>query len=145
MIPLVIGVLMIGTFLVVANGKGGTVGNTKLSAMDIATYAALAGFGGDDLITAVAVALAESSGDTRAYNGELQAGTSFGRGSFGLWQIYRQAHPEFDNIDLFDPQENANAAYQVYRAANSSFRPWSTYKNNSYVAHLDAAYGAINA
>jgi hypothetical protein len=142
MILLIIGVLIIGTFL----GITGVVNNSsKLSTLDIATYAALAGFTGDDLVLAIAVALAESNGNPRAYNPETAANTPQGKGSYGLWQIYRKVHTEFDSVDLYDPQENANAAYQVYRAAGSSFRPWSTFKNNAYVAHLDSAQGAINA
>jgi hypothetical protein len=105
----------------------------------IAVYAKNAGFTGADLLTAVAVALAESGGDPNAYNPETAAGTPEGLGSYGLWQIYLKAHPEFQGQNLFDPQTNANAAYSVYRAAGNSFRPWSTYLNGAYTAHLDEA------
>ena len=147
MTVLVIGVLAAGAFLVLAVNNGGSVSG-KLTALQIATYAALAGFAGDDLVTAVAIALAESGGgNPRAYNPETAAkgGTPTGMGSYGLWQIYLKVHPEFQGIDLYDPQENASAAYHVYLAAGSSFRPWSTFTNNSYVTQLDAAQGAVNA
>jgi len=104
-----------------------------------------AGFEGSDLITAVAVALAESGGNPKAYNPEVAAGTPAGRGSFGLWQIYRKAHPEFDGWDLFDPQQNATAAFQVFTAAGDSFSPWSTFKSGAYQAHLAAAQDRVNA
>ena len=111
----------------------------------IAVYARNAGFQGADLLTAVAVALAESSGDPNAYNPETAAGAPEGEGSYGLWQIYLHAHPEFQGQNLFDPQTNANAAYAVYRAAGNSFRPWSTYLNGAYTAHLTEAGTMVNA
>lgn len=120
-------------------GKGvGTVSN-------IAGYARNAGFTGVDLITATAIALAESSGDPNAYNPEVAAGTPDGQGSYGLWQIYLKAHPEFAGENLYDPQTNANAAYQVYKNAGYKFTPWSTYKNGAYQAQLDAAGQLVNA
>lgn len=111
----------------------------------IASVAAAAGFAGADLVTAVAIALAESGGNSAAYNPETAAGTPPGQGSYGLWQIYRKAHPEFSDWDLTDPQTNANAAFSVYSAAGSSFRPWSTFKNGAYVARLQSAQVAVNA
>ena len=59
--------------------------------MSIAEYAYRAGFRGDDLVTAVAVAYAESGGDPSNYNPEIAAGTPEGQGSYGLWQIYRKS------------------------------------------------------
>jgi hypothetical protein len=129
-----------GFLLVAAAGK-----KVKLSAKEIATVARNAGFDGSFLSTAVAIALAESGGNVLAYNAELQAGTPQTRGSYGLWQIYRHAHPEFDGWNLNDPQVNANAAYSIFKAAGFSFRPWSTYKNGSYSAHLGAAETGVNA
>lgn len=114
-------------------------GSVKLSAAQIAQYAKRAGFTGTALSTAIAVALAESSGNTVAYNPETAANTPEGMGSYGLWQIYLHAHPEFSDSDLFDPQENANAAYRVYQMAGYNFNPWSTFKNNAYQSHLDVA------
>lgn len=116
----------------------------KLTASQIADLARNAGFSGADLATAVAVALAESGGNVYAYNAETQAGTPQSKGSYGLWQIYRQAHPEFDAWDLNDPQQNAKAAFAVYRSAGNSFHPWSTFKNGKYSAHLTVAQGAIS-
>ena len=104
-----------------------------------------AGFQGDDLVTAVAVALAESGGNPQAYNPEKRAGAAQGYGSFGLWQIYRSAHPEFEGQNLFDPQTNAAAAFSVYRGAGNSFHPWSTFKSGAYLAHTDAVLQVVNA
>lgn len=110
----------------------------------LAVYAKNAGFSGTDLVTAVAVALAESGGNPDAYNPEVAAGAPENMGSYGLWQIYLNVHPEFQGLNLFDPQTNANAAYQVYRAAGNSFRPWSTFNSNAYQAHLDEAAKQVN-
>lgn len=98
-----------------------------LSPAEIAKYAYKAGFRGDALNIAVAIALAESGGDTNAYNPETAAGTAAGSGSRGLWQIYGAAHPEFNNDRTFDPMVNARAAYKVFIEAGNRFTPWSTY------------------
>jgi len=115
----------------------------KLQIPQIIALAQLAGFSGDDLPTAVAVALAESSGNPQAYNPERAAGAPEGQGSFGLWQIYLHAHPEFRGQNLFDPQTNAAAAYAIYAAAGHSFRPWSTFTAGAYLAHLDDVNAAL--
>ena len=91
------------------------------SADQIAVLAANAGFTGEDLAMAVAVALAESSGDPEVLGDNDK--------SVGLWQIYVPLHPEFEGWDLTDPQQNANAAHSVYVKAGHSFKPWTTFKN----------------
>ncbi len=98
-----------------------------LAPEQIAKLAYKAGFRGNDLNTAVAVALAESGGNTAAYNPEAAAGTRPGSGSRGLWQIYGTVHPEYNNDSAFDPVINAQAAFKVYREAGGRFTPWSTY------------------
>jgi hypothetical protein len=112
----------------------------NLSAGQIAQYAANAGFAGNDLVTAVAIALAESNGgNPNAYYSEPQdvpgrygrASVNDGLGSYGLWQIYLAAHPEFAGENLADPQTNANAAYSIYAVAGG-FAPWSTYTSGEY-------------
>src|SRR5216684_2897645 len=108
----------------------GTAG--KMNASDIATYARQAGFSGNDLATAVAIALAESSGNPTVV-GDLNLTPG---GSVGLWQINLKAHPDLAAGDLTDPQTNANAAYAVYQAAGNSFHPWTTYKTGAYTAYL---------
>lgn len=111
--------------------------------VNLAQLASNAGFTGDDLQTAVAIALAESQGNPNAYNPETAAGTPQGKGSYGLWQIYLKAHPEFAGQNLYDPQTNANAAYRVYVAAGYSFSPWSTFGSGAYQAFLDQASSQI--
>lgn len=120
-------------------------GSRKFDASQIASYAADAGFSGDDLITAVAIALAESNGNLDAYNPETAAGTPEGMGSYGLWQIYLKAHPEFTGWNLSDPQVNAQAAYSVYQHAGRSFRPWATFTSGIYQSRIEAATEGVNA
>lgn len=98
-----------------------------LNGLQIAQLAYKAGFRGEALNVAVAVALAESGGNTQAYNPEVAANTPQGSGSRGLWQIYGVAHPEYNNDSAFNPEINAQAAYKVFREAGNRFTPWSTY------------------
>lgn len=112
-----------------------------LSVDQIAAVAANAGFSGDDLATAVAIALAESGGNPSAYNPESQAHAPSGRGSYGLWQIYLNVHPEFAGENLYDPQTNANAAFALY--SQSGFSPWSTYKSGAYLSHMGSVTSVV--
>lgn len=111
----------------------------------IARYAYDAGWRGTDLVTAVAIAYAESGGNPQSYNPETAAGTPVGSGSVGLWQVYRKAHPEFASWDLNDPATNARAAYSVWKQAGQKFRPWSTYQHGSHLKYLAKAAGEVNA
>src|ERR1035437_7500816 len=97
----------------------------------ITRLAKKAGFTGQDLITAVEIAFAESSGNPNAIGDSGH--------SFGLWQIDRQFHPEFKTWKLLEPQANACAAYAVYCARNRTFQPWSTFNDGKYLAHASDA------
>lgn len=117
------------------SGNGDTIGSgngndMKLTGDQISTYASNAGFTGSDLSTAVAIALAESSGHTGAM-GDPTLGVSV-----GLWQINLRAHPEYSLTELMDPQTNASAAYAIYHAAGRTFQPWSTFKTAVYLAYM---------
>lgn len=114
---------------------------SQLTPEQIAQHAYNAGFRGEDLTTAVAVAMAESGGNTRSHNDTPPDD------SYGLWQVNMLGdmgparRKQFDldsNKDLFDPAENAKAAYEI--ASNGkNFQPWSTYTNGAYKEHLDEA------
>jgi|SRR5215831_11372618 len=125
-------------------GAGGAVAVNavfgNLNATQIATLAQNAGFSGQDLLTAVSVALAESSGNPNAL-GDV----GIGQGSFGLWQINSLYHPEYgpDFTVLYDPQTNANAAYAIYSQAGNRFTPWSTFKNGMYAKYLPGVQSSI--
>ena len=130
-------IVVVGFAAIMFAGRGTAL---TLSAQDIAGYAQNAGFSGSDLVMAVAVALAESSGVSAAI-GDLQITPG---GSVGLWQINLKYHPEFAGQDLTDPQTNANAAYSVYQAAGDRFTPWSTYPDAAST-HIAAATDGVNA
>lgn len=124
-----------------ADASGG-----KLSSEQIAQYAANAGFTGQDLKIAVAVALAESGGNPRAHN-------PVGKDdSYGLWQINMRGGlgPErrklFDisnNEQLYDPAVNAKAAYLIWK--RNGWDAWTTYTHKKYEAFLSglSASGGI--
>lgn len=126
--------------------------NTCLPSGDvIASAAQQAGFQGEDLITAVAIALAESGGDPNIENPETEYFARHGispippnSSSIGLWQIFRYIHSEFAATDLTDPDLNAEAAFSIYSAAGG-FTPWSTYNNQAYLGHLENAAQRVNA
>ena len=62
-----------------------------------------------------AIALAESGGTAGAHNPR-------GEDSRGLWQINVAAHPTCAGDDLYDPLDNARAAFEVSRRAATSRR-----------------------
>lgn len=129
---------------------GAIGGGGRLSIAELLQLAQAAGFSGGDLLKAVAIAMAESGGDPAAL-GDTSIGS--GTGSFGLWQINADAHPEYgpNFAQLYDPTTNANAAYAIYQKAGFSFSPWSTYKSGAYLNYVstvqaDPAWsGASNA
>ena len=118
----------------VAGGVTAVTGIGKLNFSGIQQYASAAGFSGDDLTTACAVALAESSGNPSVV-GDLNVTPG---GSIGLWQINLKAHPEYTASQLTDPQTNANAAYAIYQAAGNAFTPWTTFKTGAYLSYVPA-------
>jgi Lysozyme like domain len=108
----------------------------RLTAIQIATHAAAAGFRGADLQTSVAVALAESGGNPAAHN------LSSREDSRGLWQINVRAHPELAG-NLFDPATNARAARAVLR--KQGWRAWSVFTNGKFVLYMPTAGVAVRS
>ena len=110
-----------------------------LTIPQLLALAAAAGFSGDDLVTAVSIALAESGGNPNAH-GDTAITPG---GSIGLWQINLKSHPEFNGQNLFDPATNAAAAYSVYQGAGGSFQPWSTFKSGAFQNYTAAVAAQI--
>jgi len=106
----------------------------------IASYAHNAGLDkcrGVALSTWVAIALAESGGNTYAH-------ASVGEDSRGLWQINMRAHSSWVGTrNLYDPATNAWAATQV--CSGSGPGAWSTYTNGAYRSYLSRGYAAANS
>lgn len=119
------------------SGGSGSGAGGVLSDAQIDYVAKQAGFSGDGLVTAIAIAIAESHGDPKITN---TAGNSAGTDR-GLWQINSFYHPEVSDAQAFDPQGNANAAYQI-SSQGRDWTPWATYNNGAYQANLSRAQAA---
>jgi hypothetical protein len=115
---------------------GGAASNARGAAL-AAVEAARAGFRGNNLVIAVAVAGAESS-----YNPLVRNSI----GASGLWQILQSAHPDlFARYDWRDPAQNAAMAYSAWRAAGDAWIPWTTWTSGAYLTHLPEARAAVTA
>ena len=120
----------------------------KLTGSALVAHAAYtAGFRGQALLTAVAIAMAESRGNPSARKNDSI------EDSVGLWQINidprkswgrARARKHGGASGLMDPYENARAAYDISNQGKN-FNPWSTYKQkkNSYTNWLGTAATAI--
>lgn len=104
-----------------------------------------AGFRGNALKMAYAIAMAESGGRANAHNGNRGTGDN----SYGLFQINmlgamgperRRRYGLKSNDDLFDPYTNARVAYLMSNGGKN-WTPWSTYKNGAYKSY----YGSSGA
>jgi Lysozyme like domain len=95
------------------------------------------------LVTAVAVALAESHCSTKAVN---RNGRTRGcpRGSIdrGVWQINDCHHPKVSARCAHTAQCSANAAYRI-SSHGKTFRPWVAYRNGRYRSYLAEARAAV--
>jgi hypothetical protein len=126
--------------------------NTQSGALtdaQLAGYAKGAGFSGNGLVLAVAVALAETRGHPTATAHNPNPPDN----SYGPWQInmYGSLGParrkQFGlsrNEDLFNVATNAKAAYAI-SSQGKNFTPWSTYLDGKYLAYMSRARKAANA
>lgn len=137
----------------------------KISDVEVARLARAAGFrheapirgagiasvapGGGELVTMVAVALAESGGNTTAHNDN----TGTGDDSYGLWQINmlgglgpyrRRKYGLSSNQELFAPSVNARVAFGVYSTEGSlGVKHWSGWNSKKYAFYLTRARSAV--
>ncbi|MFB7268014.1 transglycosylase SLT domain-containing protein, partial [Streptomyces nojiriensis] len=100
-----------------------------------------AGWRGEALEFAVAIALAESSCNPGASNrqGNVDAEGSTDR---GLWQINDFYHPDVTNACAYDAQCNANEAFRI-SSGGTNWQPWSTYNRGHHWRHMDEARAAV--
>lgn len=118
--------------------------NKSLSPSGIAGAASSAGFTGSDLVTAVAIALAESSGETNVI-GPLPSGKNTdGTSDYGLFQINSSHKTLLAQGNWKDPIANAKMAYSLYVARGRTFKDWTTYTTGSYLLHMPAAQIGVN-
>lgn len=118
---------------------------TILQPNDIATYAKKAGFTGEGLVIATAIALAESGGNTEAQgqNGPTD-GCPNGSLDRGLFQINNCYHPDVSDLCAYNPQCNADKAYAISNNG-VNFHPWSTFLNGAYLQHMETAKQAVDS
>ncbi|GAB2681661.1 NlpC/P60 family protein [Thalassiella azotivora] len=113
----------------------------RYSAEQIYAFARQAGFSPDAATTMTAIALAESGGRSSAHN-------PVGEDSRGLWQINVNAHADLGRrLDLYDPAQNAVAAFEVSRGGRD-VSPWTVTHGGAsarYLHHKDAAQAAAVA
>ena len=106
----------------------------------IALAAQNAGFSGDNLVIAVAVAMSESGCDANAI-GRLK--------TYGLWQILASAHPNMidpsnpDASRWFDAYVNAGFAWRI-SSHGTNWVPWSVYTSGSYQKNMARARTAVS-
>jgi TP901 family phage tail tape measure protein len=101
-----------------------------------ASAARAAGFRGNDLLTAIAIAGPESG-----YRNSARLVTS-AEDSRGMWQINTYAHPWARGLNLADPNVAARAARRVWREAGG-FGPWTAFSSGTYRSYLDDARAAL--
>ena len=114
-----------------------------LTPKQIAVWATQAGFTGNDVTTAVAVALAESGGRIDATNTNTNGSTDY-----GVWQINSIHADEFAKHPQWWSVENADMAHDIFVAAGNSWKPWTTYTSgayNMYLAQASSAASSVNA
>lgn len=107
----------------------------------VAAVAYRAGFRGEDLVTAVAIARVESSWDARASTGS----------HYGLWQIaasHRGVVPGWNAPeDIFNPILNARYAYALYQRrpgqGEAKFADWLPFETADYHQYLELAQQAV--
>jgi cell wall-associated NlpC family hydrolase len=114
---------------------------------DLKSILQQAGFSGQSLNMAYAIAMAESGGNAQAFNGN----TSTGDQSYGLFQVnmlggmgpeWRQTYGLSSNDDLYDPVKNAEVAYKMSKGG-TDWSPWSTFKRGDYKKYLDQSGASV--
>ena len=101
------------------------------------------------LITAVAVMEAESQRYAGAYHHnhehtpdgahviDNETGQPFVLSTDrGLFQVNDKAHPRPFPEELFDPEVNAEVAYDIYRSRDKDFTAWAAYNSGAYLRYV---------
>lgn len=113
----------------------------NISGQQVAQLALDSGLPSSQLVTAVAIAKAESSWQTNAQNYNTD-----GSYDFGLWQIntvHRGSYTvnEFKSR-MFDPKLNAQQMYLI-SSGGTNWTPWVTYNKGAYRQYLGDAQDAV--
>lgn len=138
-----------GTFSGLFGGTPGTKdtgGGESLSVGQMVSLAKEAGFTDEQAVIMGAIGAAESSGNTRAYNGK-------GRDdSYGLWQVNmfgglgperREKYGLSTNEELYDPKINIKIAKDIFDEAGGNFSPWGAFTDGRYQEYLGTAQQSL--
>ena len=106
---------------------------TRLSDKEIAGAVRDAGFPPRSWAIAVAVALAESSGETTATHTNSDGSTDY-----GLFQINSVHSDLLANHTWADPTDNARMALAI-SSNGTNWHPWTTYNSSAYRVYLPRA------
>jgi hypothetical protein len=107
-----------------------------LSDGEISNAVLMAGFQGEARVTAIAVALAESGGNSDATNKN-----SNGSIDYGLFQI-NSIHADLLNSHVWaDPVENAQMALEI-SSNGTNWKPWVAYTTGRHIPYLPRAMAA---
>ena len=108
-----------------------------LNPVHVAQVAAAAGFTGEDLTLAVAIASAESSHRPHLTNQNTDSHRSV---DYGLWQINGYYHPDKMAMgDWGNPWDNAKMAYAVWSESGGSWKPWVTFNKGRHQQFMATA------
>lgn len=113
-----------------------TQASPKLTPVEVAKLVLAAGWTGNDAVTAVAVAGAESAYRTRGKN--VAKNGTFDAGLFQINSIHG-----YEESDLYIPELNVAAAFKLYK--RFGFKPWVAYKNNHWLEFVSIAEEAVHA
>jgi len=102
------------------------ISNDLTSKEDIVAYIRTKNW---DHAVAIAVMMAESQGNSKAYNPEWHRTC---QGSYGLFQVACMHFEKGD--DKLSAKTNIDTAYKVYK--QSGFKPWTTFTSGAYLAFL---------
>lgn len=122
---------------IMPNPLGPIDADLSTKAARVAAYAHNAGWSGEALVIAIAVAKAESGWKFDAKGGPNKNGTY----DYGLFQI-NEIHKPSD-AEKTMPLPNAKRAFAIYKGAGNRFSPWSAYNNGAYKKHMTDARNAV--
>ena len=137
----------IGTATAATGASGGATVSANPKLQRIMQAARAAGFQGEDLIRMTAVAMAESSGNARAFNDNPATGDL----SYGAWQVNmrgamgparRQQFGLANNERLFDLPTNARVAKAIFDT--EGIRAWGSFRDGSFQKWMGQARAAAN-
>lgn len=134
-----LGMAAVGLGIVLAVQDDKPVGRL-LTAAELARVAHKAGWRGEHLVEAVAVALAESGGRTNAqgYNRHKNGRISVDR---GLWQINDAYWPGLPDAAAYDAAQNARFAFWIW--SQHGWGKWSTWTKGLYKPYMPTATRAV--